>query len=786
MDYLLKSALISVTLFAFYKAFLERETFFQSNRIFFIVGIFTSLLLPLVLIPIEVVVQAPINTTIKEVIPLVKEIKNIPFVETIYNVRSFDWTSLIFSIYWFGVGIFTLKFVSEILTLFYLIYKNPKKRERDYIQVDTKSKTAPFSFFVWIVFNKNQYTKSELKHIISHEKVHVKQWHSADMMFIQLLTIIQWFNPFVWFFKKELQQNLEYIADKNVHLAFEGTTEKESNLKDYQYLLVKTGIGKDPFATTNNFFNSHLKKRIIMLQKSKTNRFNQINSFSTKEVIVVEKSSKIANENISTQQVEPHFIVPILNKDLTRMSSGYGMRMHPVLKIRKMHNGMDLSAKKGTSIYASEAGTILLTGSDSKYGKMIKINHRANFQTNYYHLGEILVDKGDFVEAGDLIAKVGSTGESTAPHLHFEVLKDGEPINPMSVLSLVTATKVKKLVKKVTTNKIEEKQYNKNKTYQKVIYKNSSQKDLDKIREYYKKLGLNLIFNNVNRNDKGEIISIAIKAKSENSKANFNAKSSRPITSIYIDFDDTNDSISISIKKDVSHSKKSYSISKNTSEAQSKTITINNYETEGSDNSKGKSYSYTINTKEDNGDVNTETIYVVENTGKTQNTKDISIIRKNSDDQINWTGSDKDSLTISIDEKQGKTTYIVNGKEYTEEELRNLENLNIKLGEINKNEEEYEKSPKDRLKKAKQKLKEQEKKLKKQEERLERQEKSLRKREDALRKRKEVQKRNFKGNKIGNIQYKGKSYYYNGDDFFDRFGTKVSKKLTRKLNKLKA
>jgi len=133
MDYLLKSALISATLYAFYKAFLERETFFQSNRFYFIGGIFIALLLPLVLIPVEVIVQTSSNIAVNEATPIIHEIENTAFVDTIYKEAPFDWLNPLFSIYWLGVGVFSLKFVSEIIALFYLIHHNHNYLYRLYL-----------------------------------------------------------------------------------------------------------------------------------------------------------------------------------------------------------------------------------------------------------------------------------------------------------------------------------------------------------------------------------------------------------------------------------------------------------------------------------------------------------------------------------------------------------------------------------------------------------------------------------------------------------------------------
>lgn len=110
------------------------------------------------------------------------------------------------------------------------------------------------------------------------------------------------------------------------------------------------------------------------------------------------------------------------------------MRFHPILKKNKMHTGMDIGAPKGANIVAAENGTVIQAGWNNAYGNMIVINHGGNLVTLYAHASKLLVSVGQQVTKGQVIAKVGSTGYSTGPHLHFEVRKNGDPVNPSSYL----------------------------------------------------------------------------------------------------------------------------------------------------------------------------------------------------------------------------------------------------------------------------------------------------------------------------------------------------------------
>ena len=126
-------------------------------------------------------------------------------------------------------------------------------------------------------------------------------------------------------------------------------------------------------------------------------------------------------------------IQPVSNKNLSRMASGYGYRIHPIYKTRKMHSGMDFSAKTGTPIYATGDGKISkVRRSRRGYGNHVIIDHGYGYKTLYAHMKKYAVKKGQKVKRGEVIGYVGSTGTSVAPHLHYEVHKDGRKINPVN------------------------------------------------------------------------------------------------------------------------------------------------------------------------------------------------------------------------------------------------------------------------------------------------------------------------------------------------------------------
>lgn len=126
-------------------------------------------------------------------------------------------------------------------------------------------------------------------------------------------------------------------------------------------------------------------------------------------------------------------IQPINNEDLRRMASGYGWRTDPFTKTRRKHKGMDFSAPTGTPVYSTSDGKVIrVDGRAPGYGKHIRIDHGFGYVTLYAHLSKYNVRRGQEVKRGDVIGFVGNTGRSVAPHLHYEIRKDGVAVNPIN------------------------------------------------------------------------------------------------------------------------------------------------------------------------------------------------------------------------------------------------------------------------------------------------------------------------------------------------------------------
>lgn len=188
----------------------------------------------------------------------------------------------------------------------------------------------------------------------------------------------------------------------------------------------KAGFGgvnryKDLEGYNNSELVTSTTKRVDVLSKQLA-----IQSKSLDEIL------KLAKEKEKLLSAIPA-IQPVKNEQLKQMASGFGYRSDPFTKVRKFHAGMDFSAKTGTPIYATGDGVVdRADNTASGYGNHIVIRHGFGYETLYGHLSKYKVRAGQRVKRGDVIGYVGSTGRSEAPHLHYEVHKNGEVVNPLN------------------------------------------------------------------------------------------------------------------------------------------------------------------------------------------------------------------------------------------------------------------------------------------------------------------------------------------------------------------
>ncbi|MVM30718.1 hypothetical protein GO755_11805 [Spirosoma sp. HMF4905] len=272
----LANALLAVVSIAYY-ALLRRETFFGANRLALWVGLAGALLLPLLELPdwrperVRTVMYQTAQVIVPKVLPNLTPSQpevtiTFPNQKTYRLFRHpspkfvWSWPVGLLLLYISGVFFLFIRFGIQLFSLRRLIRQSVHEPYDDFTLVRNEATTSPFSFFDWVVLNPRHHAPDELDQILRHERVHVRERHSYDMLGAELVCIIFWFNPAAYLFRQLLHQTLEFSADRAV-LA-EGV-----DAKAYQYNLVKVSMSYGQSAITNHFSKSQLKTRISMLNK---------------------------------------------------------------------------------------------------------------------------------------------------------------------------------------------------------------------------------------------------------------------------------------------------------------------------------------------------------------------------------------------------------------------------------------------------------------------------------------------------------------------------------------
>jgi len=252
------------------------------------------------------------------------------------------------------------------------------------------------------------------------------------------------------FYYDKLNKDVELLSkilsnieqrDDNIYRVVLGAEPIEKSIRD-------AGIGgSDRYADIRNKTIDH-KNLVISLHEKvdKLRRKLYIESKSQDEVVLLaEKKEKLSAAIPAIQ--------PISNKQLIALASGYGMRIHPVYKVKKLHAGIDFAATIGTPIYATADGKVAVVNVKfSGYGKVVEIDHGFGYRTRYAHMHDFAVRVGQQVKRGDLIGYVGNTGLSTAPHLHYEVMINGNHVDPVHYFfNDLTAAEYEKILELAST-----------------------------------------------------------------------------------------------------------------------------------------------------------------------------------------------------------------------------------------------------------------------------------------------------------------------------------------------
>lgn len=404
--YLVKSCGILALFWCCFKLFLQRETFFTLHRAFLILGIAMALLFPLWTLTRLVTVEAPPYTLM--------EASNVS--KALMVDSPFDWWQMAGVIYLIGLFFFLGRFALQLLSLRRLLKRSVPISNGRFIYNEVQEDTSPFSFFNTIVYNPGLHSPTELETILAHERMHSLQWHSLDILLIHLFSAFQWINPFVWWYRTTLSQNLEYIADQEVAKNME-------SCKAYQYLLLKNSRAFIPHSSIiNPIFNSSIKKRIVMLNKSRSNpskawKFslvipflafflfafntktviqvnpstvqNNVDTDITKIVYTIDKTTTDADLKKIAATLKKDHKVDLLFKDITRNAEGY------ITAINPSFHGFGCS---GSSSSSSDEGGIkpfVFSFEIDSDGELISIGY-GSFNADKGQTGQNAIQPSDF------------------------------------------------------------------------------------------------------------------------------------------------------------------------------------------------------------------------------------------------------------------------------------------------------------------------------------------------------------------------------------------------------
>lgn len=275
--YILKSTICLILFYLGFKALLSNDTFFRFNRWVLLVGIATCMLLPAIKIQTSepLLIQQPIihlekmiageETVVTYLSDNNPEVNMIPVVTP---AKMIDWGQIIALLYWAGFIFCLMTTLLSFRKMFVLIRSGRKLQQGRYTLILVPSCVSPFSWGRYIILSEEDYEKYP-DEILTHEMMHLKSHHSIDLLFVECILWLHWFNPAIWLLKRELKDIHEYQADK-------GVLTQGVDATKYQLLLVKKAVGSSLYTLANSFNHSKIKKRITMMLKGKSNNWARL------------------------------------------------------------------------------------------------------------------------------------------------------------------------------------------------------------------------------------------------------------------------------------------------------------------------------------------------------------------------------------------------------------------------------------------------------------------------------------------------------------------------------
>jgi TonB family protein len=264
--YLIQANIALSLFFILYAVLLKRDTFLHLRRLFFLSVILFSLLYPLITVPLPGGLTDLFSVKTEEAVATVfigEPSFEIVSVEETAPSRDINWTGICMIIYISITLLFVVRFLIQLISIIRIRVKSEPAEISGIPVYRLRDDITPFSFFNLIFIHTDKHSDAELAQILLHEQTHVRQGHSVDIMLIESLCLLFWWNPFVWLLKREMAMNLEYLADN-------GVLTRGVNSREYQYHLLRLTYHETAVPIVNNFNVSQLKQRIMMMNQSKS------------------------------------------------------------------------------------------------------------------------------------------------------------------------------------------------------------------------------------------------------------------------------------------------------------------------------------------------------------------------------------------------------------------------------------------------------------------------------------------------------------------------------------
>ncbi len=406
--YLLKSAAILAVLFAFYKVVLENTSMHTFKRFYLFGSLLAAFLIPLITFTSYVEVSS--------IVPIYSEVTpqlNYTEVEQTLNY----WPFVLWTIYGLGVLFFSIKFFRNLFGLIQQIRKNPKFKNTPFINILLSETVIPHTFFNYIFLNKKQFENREIpQEVIFHEETHARQKHSLDIIFVELLQIVFWFNPLFHFIKKSIKLNHEFLADRAVLNAGAKTS-------DYQKILLAFSSNAATPSLAHSLNYSSIKKRFTLMKTRTSKRAVWIKSllilpllsvliygFSTKEVLKKEVHSELVQQKATKAEIEEY------NK-LAKKYNAVDIEERIIKK--KDLERLEIIYKKMTLAQRAKAQPFPECNQKQNYSR--EEDNKKFSEANYYYKGERIT----FEKANELLDKNNNIGiyiskEENTVHLYEE------------------------------------------------------------------------------------------------------------------------------------------------------------------------------------------------------------------------------------------------------------------------------------------------------------------------------------------------------------------------------